>query len=205
VPHWTTEPDTRNNTTPYSLLRTPIGRPLVAVITTDQPLGCRTHFYLHRTVPCEMPSCPPCADGYSSRWHCYLGVYSPKTGDQAILELTANAAEPLLKYYRDHSHLRGVKIKAERRGIRTNSPVVLSLLNECLDHNLLPPPPDLKSALAKIWGLPANTLHPTDRDECSPQIAAFSLPENENDQAHLREFSAASGNGDKSRLPIFQH
>lgn len=47
----------------FPIVRTPLGRPLVAIVTSPNLVGCYTHFFHGRTIPCEGSGCRLCLQG----------------------------------------------------------------------------------------------------------------------------------------------
>jgi len=47
----------------FPIVRTPLGRPLIAIVTSPDLVGCYTHYYKGRTIPCEGSGCNLCLDG----------------------------------------------------------------------------------------------------------------------------------------------
>ena len=58
MPGWSTEVPANPRGPAYPLLRTPPNKPLIAIITSADLIGCYTHYYKGRTVPCEGDNCP---------------------------------------------------------------------------------------------------------------------------------------------------
>ncbi|KKL63923.1 hypothetical protein LCGC14_2170260, partial [marine sediment metagenome] len=56
------------------LRRTPGPGTLTATVTCERLIGCPTHFYQRRTVPCEGDACQACSEGYPWRWHGYISA-----------------------------------------------------------------------------------------------------------------------------------
>lgn len=63
MPHFTSNvpPDPRGPAFP--IVRTPPGRAFSAIITSPDLVGCYTHYFKGRTVPCEGAGCTLCAKG----------------------------------------------------------------------------------------------------------------------------------------------
>jgi hypothetical protein len=174
------------------LIRVPQGRPLVAVVTSGDLIGCDTHYYGGRTVPCESPVCAACTDGVSFRWHAYLGMFNPSNGHQAILELTAYGARQLLPYREAYRTLRGCCLRAQRNGTRSNGRVLLSCRPADLAHVQLPEPPDILKCLASIWNVPLSSLTYDRQRFTIPDITLDPEPLN-----RQRGFMPSKPNGDQ--------
>jgi hypothetical protein len=153
MPHWTLSPPDDHHKHSLPLIRTPATRPLTAIITTPDIIGCDTHFYGGHTVPCEAPDCTPCNEGVPSRWHGYLAVYNPHTQVHAILELTAAATEQLCTYHKQHQTLRGALIECRRWNQRPNGRVIVKAQTWSGAPSLLPDAPDVQAIMTTIWQL----------------------------------------------------
>lgn len=47
----------------FPIVRTPISRPLTAIVTSPNLVGCYTHYFKGRTIPCEGSGCRLCMEG----------------------------------------------------------------------------------------------------------------------------------------------
>lgn len=163
-------PPTDDRSFGLTLIRTPADRPLVAVITSDDLVGCNTHYWGGRTVPCQRPVCKPCADGIPFRWHGYVGVFSPTTGKHALLELTAQACDPIAQYVLAHGTTRGAKIECSRHGRKQNGRVWTAISEAKSIPANLPDAPNIPAILAVIWNMPRAAMEPATRLEGDPEI-----------------------------------
>ncbi len=154
MPNWSNRPPKDPRGTALPIIRTPAGRPLVAIVTSESLLGCATHWYKGRTVPCSAPSCDACLDGFSWRWHGYVGVFNFETHKHYILELTAQACDPLVAYQDHYGTLRGCLIEATRVPKKFNGRVTIRCKPGDLEKHKLPPAPNLENSLAVLWNLP---------------------------------------------------
>lgn len=141
------------------LRRCPPRGGLIAVITCDDVLGCPTHFYGGRTVPCEADKCVPCQEGISWRWHGYVSAYLLKAKQHFLFEMTARCAEVLIQYREAHSTLRGCLFEATRPSQTPNGRVIIHTKPIDLEGIAVPDPPDLPTLLSMIWNLPAPNVH----------------------------------------------
>lgn len=46
----------------FPIVRTPPAKPLIGIITSEDLVGCYTHYYKGRTVPCDGKACQQCID-----------------------------------------------------------------------------------------------------------------------------------------------
>ena len=138
---------------PLSLLRTPAYRAILAIVTSEDIVGCPTHYYKGRTSPCQSQSCPACADGISWRWHGYLAAWQPTQGLHFLFEMTAIAAEPFVEYRDAHGGLRGCLFEAKRLTPVPNGRLRIQCKPADLSKVRLPQAPDVIRCLIKIWGL----------------------------------------------------
>ena len=63
MPHFSSNVPVDPRGPAYPIVRTPISRPLVAIVTSPNLVGCYTHYWKGRTIPCEGPECPLCMAG----------------------------------------------------------------------------------------------------------------------------------------------
>lgn len=163
MPQYSSTPP--ENTTGYGLplLRTPANGRLILGITCDQMIGCPTHWYGGRTVPCEGENCVPCNEGYSWRWHGYVTGLISGTRRHVMAEFTAQASETIAEYHRTQGTLRGAVLTAQRYKNRHNGRVIVNITAGEIAKMNLPPEPDIIKALGQIWNLPQPNLGPPDR------------------------------------------
>ncbi len=142
----------------YDLRRTPPDKPLKGIITCEKLIGCYTHWWNGRTVPCEDTDCKACESNTPSRWHCYLSLLESGTHDHIIFECTAKAALPITEYLLDNPTLRGVLLSAWRPKRRRNARVEILLKPIDLSSIKIPQAPDVIQAMSVIWQLPGAAL-----------------------------------------------
>jgi len=148
------QPPMESTKSAFRLLRTPTRGKLELYITSPDLIGCWTHFWTGRTVPCTGPDCEACQAGSSSRWHGYVAAVDVKTSEPVVFETTANAAEQLASYRTKNATLRGCHCLASRTSPRPNARVRLLMKPLDLAHTNLPQPMNLQAALCHIWGIP---------------------------------------------------
>ncbi len=141
------------------LIRTPAAKPLVLVLSCQRLIGCATHWYANRTVPCEAPGCDPCDEGYPWRWHAYLTGIDPSSLEHVIIEFTARAIDPLDEYFRRHKTMRGCIIQATRASAKSNGRVLIRCKPADLAKIDLPKEPNIPKLLCHIWGLPEDAVY----------------------------------------------
>ena len=122
-----------------------------AVILSHDILGCYTHYWCRRTIPCRKDNCPACDQGYSPRWHGWVFVQSQKTANKAIFEFTAGASANVDKYFREHRTLRGGIINAWREPARINGRLVIQVIKGTRDPDSLPKAIKLLPILMRMW------------------------------------------------------
>jgi len=158
MPTWSNQLPSTDRHIGFDLRRTPHDHPLTAIVTTEDMIGCYTHYWGGRTVPCEKPDCPACNATVPFRWHSYVSAFDPKTRDHFIFECTANAAKAFEDHKAAHSTLRGCYFIACRPKRSKNSKVEITTKPADLARITLPNPPDLIKALSVIWRLPGAAL-----------------------------------------------
>lgn len=141
------------------LVRTPAGKAIVAVVYSDDLVGCATHFWGGRTVPCDGDQCTPCGEGVSWRWHAWVAAFSPASHHCFLFESTARVASIFVAYRQQHGTLRGCKFRAQRRTPARNSRVYLECVPADLQVVHLPDPPDLVKCLHVLWNVPLQEIN----------------------------------------------
>lgn len=136
----------------YQMIRTPAKKKVAFLCLSETALIMPTHFVRKRTMPCFQPRpCTECGMGTEVRWKLYVAVFTPSTGVINILELTDHGGEALKNYEHQVGSLRGKKIIAWREGVKENSPVFTSV-GPVLDSSIVVPPcPDVKEFLYRMW------------------------------------------------------
>jgi hypothetical protein len=197
MPHWSNQPpaDPRGNSLP--LTRTPAAKQLRGIITSPDLLGCITHFWKGRTLPCESPHCEACTEGMPWRWHAYLGLFLPETRQHVLFECTAQVAEKLVTYRTAHGSLRGVGLLASRPSRRPNGRVAILRWTPDVDPDSLPDPPNIVAALAVIWNIPTAQLSVPETLRLQPKLC-YNTTERMH-QPHPQPVSG--GNGDDQGRP----
>lgn len=142
----------------YDLRRTPPDKPIKGIITSDNIIGCYTHWWGGRTVPCEDDGCEACKNNTPARWHCYLSILEAGSRDHFIFECTGKAALPLQEWTKTNGKLRGVLLTAHRPKRRRNARVEIILRPHDCQGIVVPEAPDLMRAMAVIWQLPADAV-----------------------------------------------
>lgn len=170
MPHFTNAPPTDDHRHALPIRRTPTNGRLEAVITSEDLIGCDTHYYGGRTIPCERPDCEPCNKGVPFRWHAYVSAMDARTRLHFIFEVTAQAAEILIEYRNAHGTLRGCLFEAQRLHHRPNGRVLLRAKPAAIEQMRLHQPADLIRCLCTIWSLGKN-LEDTQNDLTGPRRA----------------------------------
>jgi len=154
----------------YDLRRTPPDAPLKGLITSDDLIGCYTHWWGGRTVPCEDENCEACNANTPARWHCYLSVLESKSFDHFIFECTGKAALPLIDWRQNNGTLKGALMTAFRPKRRRNARVEIILKPYDISQLKFPQAPDLIRAMSVIWQLPGTALATPNYEMSTPKI-----------------------------------
>lgn len=174
MPNWKKDPPKSGDQPALRLTRTPSPGNLIAIVLSDDLIGCDTHFWSGRTMPCEAPECAACREGVPFRWHGYLGCCDPQTRSLFIFEMTARSAEYFKDYRKGYGSLRGAKFRASRWKKTPNSRVVIEIKPSDVPPDSLPTAPDVCAAMSIIWELPkpdvmlAGQLKNVDRVRIAP-------------------------------------
>lgn len=153
MPKWSADvPETpRGHALP--IRRTPASKPLQAIVTSTDLIGCDTHYWQGSTCPCEGETCEPCLNGMPFRWHAYMTVVDVHNNLHFIFEVTALTAEFFVAYRDKHMTLRGCQFIARRWNNRPNGRILVQMQPANLGERALPEAPDLKKCMAIIWGI----------------------------------------------------
>lgn len=154
MPNWSNQvpDDPRGQGLP--LVRTPAARSLRAIVTSNDLIGCDTHFWGGHTIPCTKPDCEADAAGIPYRWHGYLSAYNPHDQLHFIFEMTAQAAKTFADYRTEHGTLRCCQFEAYRWKHTRNGRVIIKCERSAIQSAALPRAPDLARVMAIIWRLP---------------------------------------------------
>lgn len=176
MPIWSDNPPDEPRGPALPIRRTPAGRPLVAIVTSENLIGCYTHFYKGKTVPCEGTDCPAHQEGIPYRWHSYLSAVDQKDGLHIIFECTAQATESFTVYRDHHNTVRGCLFEAQRLNGRINGRVIIRCRPADLTSHRLPHGPDLTQCMAIIWSLPINSIETEGQDPQRKVPLAQTIP-----------------------------
>lgn len=158
MPSWSHDVPDRDGPRSMPLRRTPTAGRIVAVITSPDLIGTRTHFYQGHTMPCGADACEACLKGVPWAWHGYVGAMAGGTREHFLFEFTPQVGEVLKDYRAHHGTLRGCIFTAQRHNSRPNGRVILQTKPGDLAALNLPEPPDLEACMAIIWNLNKNTV-----------------------------------------------
>lgn len=177
MPKFSTTPPEDPRGFALPLVRVPAGKTIVAIVISEDLIGCPTHFWGGRTVPCEEVDCVPCSEGVSWRWHSWLAAWSPNNDSTFLFESTRRITDVFCGYREIHGTLRGCHFRAQRRTSARNSRVNIELKPADLRAVRLPGPPNLLACMAIIWNIKLNDLAVPDASESGPRIRADSQPD----------------------------
>ena len=165
MPVFTSRPPEETEGRGLPLLRTPAHGKINACITSPFLLGCYTHYWGGRTVPCEKPKCEACEASMPYRWHGYVSAILRNSREHVLLEFTAQACDALDAYTTANGQLRGCAIECFRRPATANGRVIVKAIRAELGEMILPDPPDIPKMLCKMW----NIVEPDVRDSANPE------------------------------------
>lgn len=154
MPIFSDTPPTDPRGPSFQIVRTPTGKPLAGIITSENLVGCYTHFYKRRTMPCERRDCEACQAGIPFRWHAYQSALIAKTHAHVIFECTAQAAQNFVEYREQHGTIRGCWFTASRMNFAPNARIIITCQPADLREIILPKPPDMIKCLAILWDFP---------------------------------------------------
>lgn len=164
MPKWMNDPPDEPRGPSFPIIRTPPARPLDAIVTSDDLIGCYTHFWHGSTHPCQAPDCQPCNEGMPFRWHAYLTAVGLQTNLHFIFECTAISATSFTAYRNQMGTLRGCQFRAKRWNNKPNGRILIQTRQADLTERTLPTAPDLKKCMAILWSLPLDDVTTPDRN-----------------------------------------
>lgn len=174
MPQFSNEPPTGGDRQGIALIRTPANRPFVAIVTSEDLVGCATHYYRNRTTPCEGDDCAICAEGLPWRWHGYLSCVDQHTNDHVMFEFTANASDAFRTYRNQYRTMRGCHFKATRQGNRYNGRVHIICKPADLAGKRLPPGANLPAMCCHIWNIPMDSAKVKGENHRHPALRVVS-------------------------------
>lgn len=151
---WTTTVPAQPRGPALPIRRTPANKPLTAIVTSPDLIGCYTHFYQGSTIPHAEDNCEACLNGQPYRWHAYMSAVDNYTNLHFIFECTAISAEFFTVYRSKHATLRGCLFQAKRWNSKPNGRILIQTKPADLSERQIPPAPDLIKAMAILWSLP---------------------------------------------------
>jgi len=136
-----------------------------AIITSEDLIGCYTHFFKGSTIPCSSKDCEACLNGLPFRWHAYMSAVDCHNNLHFIFEVTALGATYFTTFRDRHHTLRGCQFLAKRWNSRPNGRLLIQTKPCDLGERMLPDAPDLIKCMAILWNLPsgdvtADPVHP---------------------------------------------
>lgn len=158
MPRFSSDPPKDPRGRSLTLLRCPPFKPMVAIVTSLDLVGCPTHFYGGKTMPCEETKCKPCLEGIPWSWHSYVAAYDHVAKLHFLFESTARASEPFKQYRDANGTIRGCLFKAQRTHQRANAQVRIETRPADLEKYQLPDPPNVENLLSIIWGFPVDIV-----------------------------------------------
>ena len=201
MPQFSTDPpqDPRGHGLP--LKRCPTYSAITAIVTSTNLVGCPTHFYGGRTVPCEEKECEPCLNGVPWRWHAYCSAWSPTNKIHFLFESTRRACDPFIQYRDAHGLLRGCLFKAQRMNGRPNARVYIETKPADLEKVTLPTAPDLELVLSIIWNIPLPSLTTGDSQRKMPQVRVDQTTPSKQTLRHQLNVIKHNANGEPA-IPV---
>ncbi len=159
MPEWSNEVPDDPRGVALPIRRTPPHGSLLAVVTSIDLVGTRTHFWQRRTMPHEKIKCEACKAGLPTRWHSYLSAWDHHTKMHFLFELTAQAAQHFVTFRKAHGTLRGCLFKASRWRQIPNGRVLIECKPFDIVSHPIPEAPDLITVLSILWNLPPDQLN----------------------------------------------
>lgn len=155
-------PEEKGFETQIELLRTPKdGTMTKAIVLSTDMVGAFDHWNSTKTVPHTKPWCEMCHHGVKIEWHGYIAVMSVKTREVCVFVFTLPCKVTVDNYIKTHGSLRGGLLLANRVSAESNARIRLALSPSREFPVTLPPCPDVKKFLLKMWKMPNGlTVYP---------------------------------------------
>lgn len=149
---WARRPLEGTRTRRWEIVRVKAGKEVRGIMLAGDLVGAYTHFWGGRTVACDGRACLPCSKNVELRWHGYLPLYSARSRETSIIEVTEACVEVIDRWFSAHRSLRGAMVTIGRPGVKANGMLRARLEEGPLPVEALPAPPDVKSILENMWG-----------------------------------------------------
>jgi len=166
--NWTATPLNGEQRPAHRLIRIRPGKPASGIITSLNLIGCYVHYWRGRTTPCQESKCPACKENQAARWYGWFSLWSPKTHEHVIAEITSACVDAFAAYALTHGQLRGAKVTLARATAKQNARLIAILEESAISPDILPPPLDVQTTLEKMWETHHTTTTPPPR---TPQLA----------------------------------
>jgi hypothetical protein len=160
---WSDAPKREDLPANYRIMRCPPKGEIRGVVASDVIVGTHLHYFRGRSTPCSKSQCEACEAGHVPRWKGYVLLMSLKTKNLQIFEFTERAYEAFLQKQEQHASLRGCVLTCRRTANRPNGPLQATFDEARYDDALIPPVPDLREILQRIWEVKQQPL-PLERD-----------------------------------------
>jgi hypothetical protein len=147
------QPPSDNHLPHLPLIRVPTRTAMRLAITSVSMYQVDTHYMGRRTLPCTTTDCPGCAAQLPRRYEAYIAALTTTPTRHVIVALTPRAAKQLWDSAPDPHNMRGIIITLQRMGNRANGPLMCRVEQEEHAESKLPPMPELRAHMARIWGL----------------------------------------------------
>jgi len=150
--NWDQKPDVSETDRDFEIMRVPARTALQAVVTSQALDGLPVHYWNGRTIPHRSGTrCLPCESGRSYRWMCYLGIWVPRTGLQAILEATAKVHRAFEQFAERAGQIRGCGFRIWRPSQQAHGRIVVEFRKDPSQSAEIPPAPPVREIMERIW------------------------------------------------------
>jgi len=152
---WSGVPRPEDERTRLNIVSAPPSGNLLFVVLNERLYGAPVHWIDNRTTPCTRGyGCRCELMELSSRWKGWLGGLSYQSRKLVLVEVTANAARlgKLDGHDQAEQNLRGLTLRLSRCKRSKTGKVIAELTDAPrVEEERLPPPPDVRVELARIW------------------------------------------------------
>lgn len=151
MPSWSNVAPEPRDFANIRLMRVPAKGNLLGIITSEEVIGCYTHWDKSRTQPCPDKTCTKCHEGIPRRWQAWISLVSQVTDRQIVVQVSPLAHQALDEARAKYGYLRGLLCQLSRQAPRENARIIVDTRQLPKPPDGLPPPVDIQRYMENIW------------------------------------------------------
>lgn len=148
---WEDSPSAEQRVRRWTIVRAPEKGKASFLCLSGKLVGCRTHFFGNRTVPCLGRLCAACEAGKEWEWHGYLACVRGGTKAREIVEIRGAVGGQIHDEYCKRRSLRGMMFSLRRNEQRSNGRVVVDFTGWADDMKQYEEVEGLRKILCTMW------------------------------------------------------